>query len=291
MASVPDSRHDGGATLFALSLALGGALALLRVHERQLTSALALDAGIDLPDLGEPSPQQFDSATLAPLPPLYLAYELDAAGLLRTGELVAGLFATGSINGPLDKGVGQALHDFWRARNERLNEQERAHLFGQVFDAATFEPRMRRLCQALVALADNAGIEDVRENVGLEHAAIALADGLWPSISGMVAFAARDITLAINVALRFLRERSLQQAFGVHDLWALVATTNRAQGLAAQAARDHVDQGRNGMLVLRWLVDNAARGARLDLGDAQAVSVIGAAERWLLATEPARVAA
>lgn len=291
MAALPDTRRDGGATLFALSLALNGALALLRTQEHSAARALALDGGYDLPDLGEPSPQQFDAATLAPLPPLYLAFQLDAAGLLRTGELVAGLFAAGSINGPLDAGVGQALHDFWRARNERLNAQERAHLFNQVFDGASFEPRMRRLCQTLVALADNAGIEDVRENVGLEHAAIALAEGLWPSISGMVAFAARDINEAINVALRFLRERSLQRAFGVPDLWSLVATTNRAQGLGTQAARDHVEQGRNGMAVLRWLADNASRGGRLDLADAQADSVIAAAERWLLSAGPARAGA
>ena len=292
MAALPESRRDDGTMLFALSLALGGALALLRSHEQRAVRALALDGGYDLPDLGEPSPASFDAATLAPLPPLYLAFQLDAAGLLRTGELVAGLFAAGSINGPLDASVGQALHDFWRTRNERLNEQERAHLFNQVFDTASFEPRMRRLCQALVALADNAGIEDVRENVGLELAAMTLAEGLWPSISGMVAFAARDINEAINVALRFLRERSLQRAFGVHDLWSLVATTNRAQGLQAQAARDHVEQGRNGMAVLRWLADNASRGGRLDLADAQADSVIAAAERWLLANHaPTAVAA
>lgn len=282
-----DARHDGGATLFALSLSLGAALAALRAHEGTFAQAQALgdpSALPDLPDLGEPPPQQFDEATLAPLAPLYLAHELDAAGLLRTGELVAGLFAAGSINMPLAPAVDQALHEFWRGRNERLNEQERAHLFAQVFDAAGFEPRMRRLCQALVALADNAGIEDMRENVGLEHAAIALAEGLWPSLSGMVGFAARDVIEAVNAALHFLRERSLQLAFGTQDLWALVATTNRAQGLAAATAREHVDRGRNGMVVLRWLAENVSRGARLDLADSQAQSVIGAAERWLLAS-------
>ncbi len=286
-----EARHDGGASLFALSLAISSAIALLRVHGQQQAHALALAGAIDLPDIGEPPLQQFDPATLAPLPALYLAHQLDAAGLLRTGELIAGLFAGGAIVTPLDAKVGQALHDFWRARNERLNEAERAHLFAQVFDAATFEPRMRRLCEALVALADNAGIEDIRENVGLEHVAIGLADALWPSISGMVGFAARDVIEAINTALRFLRERSLQLAFGVQDLWALVATTNRAQGLDAAAARAHVEGGRNGMVVLRWLADNFARGARLNLADPQAASVIGAAERWLLATEPTRVIA
>jgi hypothetical protein len=280
---------DDAPALFALSLSINGALATLRVHEQQAQAhALALAAGeIDLPDLGEPAPASFDPALLAPLPPLYLARELDAAGLLRTGELVAGLFAAGSLNAPLDPKVGQALHAFWRARNERLNAQERTHLFAQVFDGTGFEARMRALCRALVALADNNGIEDVRENVGLEHAAVALADALWPALGGMLAFTARDVIESINAALRFLRERSLQAAFGVHDLWSLVATTNRAQGVGAQAARDRVERGRNGMVVLRWLADNVARGARLDLADPQAMSVIGAAERWLLASPAA----
>jgi hypothetical protein len=288
-----DARlHDGdAATLFALSLALGSALASLSAHDTALAHAQALDAVIDLPDLGSPPPQQLDAATLAPLPSLYLAHQLDAAGLLRTGELIAGLYASAAIGVPLDPKVNAALHDFWRTRNERLSEAERSHLYAQVFDAATFEPRMRRLCEALVALADNAGIEDIRENVGLQHAAVALAEALWPSISGMVSFAARDVIEAIQAALRFLRERGLQVAFGARDLWTLVATTNRAQGLDAAAAGDRVERGRSGAVVLRWLADNVSHGARLDLADAQAASVIGAAERWLLATVPTRAVA
>ncbi len=290
------ASHAGGEALFALSLALAGAQAQLRRQEAEqarraeaaVAQALAGPEAIALPELGVPPPQSLDRELLAPVPALYLAFELDAAGLLRTGELVAGLFAAGTINAPLEPAVGRALHDFWRARQQRLNEQERAHLFAQVFEAG-FERRLRRLCEALVALADNAGIEDLRENVGLETAAAALADGLWPALSGMAAFAARDVVDAIGAALRFLRERSLQLAFGARDLWSLVATTNGAQGGDAGVARDHVERGRQGMVVLRWWADHAAHGARLDLADAQAGSVIGAAERWLLASRGAAV--
>lgn len=289
------SQADGEA-LFSLSLALAGARAQLHRYEADrawraeaaVAQALAGPEAIELPDLGMPPPQALDRDLLAPVPALYLAYQLDAAGLLRTGELVAGLFAAGTINVALDAAVGRALHDFWRGRQQRLSEQERAHLFAQVFEPA-FERRMRRLCEALVALADNAGIEDLRENVGLETAAAALAEGLWPALSGMVAFAARDVIDAVEAALRFLRERSLQFAFGARDLWSLVATTNRAQGLDTSAAREHVERGRQGMVVLRWWADHAAHGARLDLADAQAGSVIAAAERWLLASHGATV--
>lgn len=290
------ASHAGGEALFALSLALAGARAQLQRHEAErieraeagLAQALAAPAAIDLPELGVPPPESLDRDLLAPVPALYLAFELEAAGLLRTGELVAGLFAAGTINAPLHAAAARALHDFWRARTQRLNEQERAHLFAQVFDAA-FEPRMRRLCEALVALADNAGIEDLRENVGLEMAAAALAEGLWPALSGMVAFAARDVVDAVEAALRFLRERSLQRAFGANDLWSLVATTLRARGLDADTAREHVERGRQGMTVLRWWAEHGAHSARLDLADAQAGSVIAAAERWLLASRAAVV--
>ncbi|GAB4550147.1 MAG: hypothetical protein Tsb007_01170 [Rhizobacter sp.] len=278
--------------LFALSLALGSATADLRAQEAAQRAHLPLDAGvralgaatpIDLPELGG-APTQFDAAVLAPLPSLYLARELDAAGLLRTAELVAGLFASGAITAPLEPQVGRTLHDFWQARHHRLGEQERSHLFAQVFEGTGFEAGMRRVCLALVAMADNAGVEDLRESVGLEQAALSLADGLWPSISGMVAFAARDVIEALGVASRVLREKSLQAAFGVQDLWSLVATTQRAQGTSERSARDHVDRGRNGMVVLRWLAGAASHGARLDLADAQAESVISAAQRWLLAS-------
>lgn len=279
----PAARRDDDG-LFALTLAIGGALAHLRACESR-AAARALAAGdIDLPDLAAPPPAQFDAQVLQPLPSLYLAAQLDASGLLRTGELVAGLFASGAIGGPLPARVGESLHAFWRGRHQRLVEAERAHLFATVFDPATFEPLMRRLCEALVALADNAGIDDIRENVGVEHAAMMLADALWPAISGMAAFAARDVVDAIDAALKFLKERQLQLAFGVADLWGFVAVTNRAEGVAAQSARDFVERGRNGMTVLRWLVDALPKGARLDLAEAQADTVIAAAERWLLAS-------
>lgn len=274
----------------ATALVNAQATALVNAQASALVDQQALDDAIELPDLGTPASSSFDPAVLAPLAPLYLAYELDTAGLLRTGELVAGLFAGGALTAALEPKVAQALHDFWRARGERLAEAERTHLFAQIFDPPAFEPAMRRLCQALVALADNAGIEDVRENVGLELAAASLAEGMWPHLAGMAGFAARDVMGAINAALAFLKERSLQAAFGVHDLWSLVATTNRAQGVGAMQARAHVERGRNGMQVLRWLTDNVAAGARLDLADPTAQAVIGAAERWLLAAPDAGAA-
>ena len=266
----------------ALSLALEHGLAALRMHGRRLARAFDLGAGIDLPDLGETSSTLFDANTLAPLAPLYLAWEMERAGLLLTAELIAGLYASGAIQQPLGP-ASAPLHQFWKARAQRLAAQEREALLAQVFDAAAFEPRMQRLCTALVAMADNAGGRDVREEVGLTHAGLTLLEAVAPSISGMATFAAGDIIESITLALRFMKERSLQLAFGVRDLWGLMEVANRTQGVSAATARDAVERGRNGATVLGWLARQAGQGVRLEPADAQAQLLFGAAQRWLLA--------
>ena len=218
-------------------------------------------------------------------PPLYLAHQLEAAGLLRTGELMAGLFAAGSINAPLDAKLGNALHEFWRGRNERLNEQERAHLFAQVFDAATFEPQMRRLCEALVALADNSRRSGTcaRTRPGTRGA------HAWPkgcrrrsrawSRSPRTTSSRRSTRRCASCASAACRWPS-----ACSDLWAMVATTNRAQGVSAQAARDQVDRGTQAArsCCAGWSTTcRAARAWNSPIRRRQ--SVIAAAQRWLLA--------
>lgn len=99
---------------------------------RQLSARRAARAGalaelgdIDLPDT---APTTEDAQHLEVIAPLYLAHELEQAGLLRTGELVAGLFASGAITQPLGPSA-QLIADFWRGRRERLAEAERQQLF------------------------------------------------------------------------------------------------------------------------------------------------------------------
>ena len=96
------------------------ALSALAAHERALARAMEL-GDIDLPP-GAPNAQ--DRAQLQAAAPLYFASELEAAGLLPTAELVAGLFASGAITQPLGP-AAQLLHTFWRHRRERLDAKER----------------------------------------------------------------------------------------------------------------------------------------------------------------------
>jgi hypothetical protein len=269
----------------SLQRTLGHALGLLGLQQaaaaRQLARALAELGDFALPDLDTPAPAARDAALLAPLGPLYVAHELEQAGLLRAAELIAGLFASGTIQQPLGATAGR-LNDFWRGRHERLGEAERAQLLGRTFEAQAFYPRMDRLCAALAALADNADASDLRETVGVEQAGWALVDLLAARAGGMLSYAAADILGAVKAALAFMRERTLQVAFGTHDLWSLVAASGAAQGIDAAAVRRHVELAREGASILVWLAAAAGTTLRLDPASPQARSLIGAALRWRL---------
>src|SRR5205814_7420719 len=76
---------------------------------RALAKALADLGDIDLPDT---APTAQDAQNLEVIAPLYLASELEQAGLLRTAELIAGLFASGTIAQPLGP-TSQLIASFW----------------------------------------------------------------------------------------------------------------------------------------------------------------------------------
>ena len=272
----------------SLQRTVSRALGLLGLYEAArrapVSQSLSDAGGIDLPDLDEPEPSTRDPALLAPMGPLYMAHELERAGFLRAAELIAGLFASGAIQLPLGP-TARLLNDFWRARHERLTETERSELLEHAFEAHAFYPRMERLCAALERLADNIDASDIHEAVGLETAGWALVDLLGTRVGGMLAFAAGDILQSIKAALAFMRDRPLQAAFGVRDMWSLVATAGVERGIDVGIVRAHVDLARDGASVLVWLAGAAAGGMRLDPAAPQAKDVIGAAVRWRLARQ------
>ncbi|WP_454830858.1 hypothetical protein [Pseudoxanthomonas wuyuanensis] len=275
-------RPDHAGLLHAL------AFAALRVtgHEHALTHALMFDPGaIDLP---EGTPNAMDAAQLRAAGPLYFAAELEAAGLLRCAELVAGLFASGAITQPLGP-VAQSINAFWRGRRERLEAAEREAIFGRVLEPPHFERLMGALCRAIVAQADNAdttGVRpDLREQVGLAASAQSLAEFLAQRVDAMASIAVRDVIDTINQAIGFLRDRMLQAAFGTHSLWALIATASSSDGVtvgSATAAQRHAERGRAGQSVLAWLASNyQSASLLLDPRDAGDMELIMSAQRWL----------
>ncbi|MED5617763.1 hypothetical protein [Ideonella sp. BN130291] len=253
-----------------------------------LAMALAELGDIELPDS---APTAEDAQHLEALAPLYLAAELEHAGVLRTAELIAGLFASGAITQPLGP-TAQLIADFWRARHERLAAPEREQLFLQVFEPSEFYPLMLALCDALAGQFDNpARPSDVRARVALQQAADSLAGWLAPHAVGMAMFAAGDIVQALAQATHFLRDRLLQVAFGAQDLWGLVATVGTAQGAGPAQMRRHVDLGRQGATVLAWLAAAVPQGYALDPASAPGQQLMAAAIAWRTAWSGLQAAA
>lgn len=271
-------QHPYAALLGAVSVALGA----LDVHDVTYAQALA---GIDF-DLPEGAPTVEDRVQLNAAAPLYFASELERAGLLPTAELIAGLFVSGAITQPLGP-TANLLHAFWRGRRERLDADERNAIYARVIEPPHFDRLMRVLCEGIIAQADGV---DLREQVVVATHAQSFAAFLAQRVDPMASIAARDIVETLNTALVFLRDRKLQAAFAVNDLWRLVAIVGSQNGIPAGAAQQYVERGRSGQTVLLWLADHYADNAiRLDAAKPDDVEVIVAAQRWL-ASPPAATA-
>jgi hypothetical protein len=247
---------------------------------RALARALADLGDIELPDS---APTEEDARNLEVLAPLYLASELEQSGLLRTAELVAGLFASGAITQPLGP-TAQLIAAFWQGRRERLTAEERETLFAQVFEPADFYPQMQALCDALADMLDHPPRPgDIRARIVLEQAADSLGAWLSPRVVGMAQFAANDIVIALSQATRFLRDRMLQGAFGVHDLWGLVGAVGSVQGQGVQRSRDRVELGRHGAEVLQWLARGVTQAYALAPASTEGQRLLASAHGWRLA--------
>lgn len=247
---------------------------------RALAKALADLGDIDLPDS---APTAEDARNLEVASPLYLASELEQAGLLHTAELIAGLFASGAITQPLGP-TAQLIAAFWQRRRDRLSLEERQQLFAQLFDPAGFYPLMQALCEALAGQLDSPPrASDVRARMALREAADALGAWLAPQSAGMAQFAANDIVNALAQATQFLRDRLLQAAFGVRDLWGLVGAVGSAQGRSLQQARQRVELGRHGAEVLGWLARSVTQGYAFDPAGADGQRLMASAHGWLMA--------
>lgn len=278
-----DVRPVPAAQELQAALALG--LAVLVAHRG--FGARTLDIGPALGDIELPpaDDEQPDASLLAPLGPLYLAHELLAAGLLRTAERVAGLFASGAIQQPLGE-AGADIAVFWQERRRRLSADEQQHLLAPIFGDGAFEAALQAVCDGLVALADNRGfdgrpLDDVREDVRLQQAAADLRQLLARHAGGMAAYAAHGIVESLQQAARFLGRRTLQAAFGVTDLWGLLAAGG---DVPAARLRSHVERGRAGAVVVGW-VAAADASTPVQVHGEPGRTLLAAAERWLLARE------
>ena len=282
MRAAPSSRQVADEQ--ELVHALAQARAALDGHAARLAQALAELGAIDLPDGPAPA---VHAELLEPLGPFYLAYQLDFTGLLSTAESIAGLYASGAIEAPLGSSVHSIL-EFWRERRNRLTAAERKELFTRVFEQPYFDRLLRALAQDLVRHADNAGQPDWQEAVALEQSARQLISFVEDRAGGMTAYAASEIIGAINTALRFMRDRALQAAFNVRDLWSLVKVAAGDPNASGMPIQNHVDLGKSGSSLLAWLARAARTGAlRIDPAAPEFTKLMTAAQRWILADKAA----
>ncbi|HXB71043.1 MAG TPA: hypothetical protein VNY05_22600 [Candidatus Acidoferrales bacterium] len=255
----------------------------------------------DLPPVGA---SETDQANLRTVPPLYLASELEAAGLVPAAEMLAGLFASGGIQ----RDLGQAtplIIAFWRARTQRFSSQERQAFFARLFGAldgatlgapggvnAEFENLFIDFAEALYKLNPNAALESLGRfgvtpisEVSLQMAAMNLTGNLGSRSGGMAGFAGRDLLTTISQALELVKNQSIQSAFGLRTPWSVVDYVNRTYLRQTPDITSHVTRGKSGMLLLTWLAEHVT--ALDDRGTFQIASgdpLVGAATAWLEAS-------
>lgn len=271
---------------------LGPALALARrlvASARQL--AVSLDASapffIDLPpDAAGPD----DQARLQSAATLYLAADLEAAGLLPAAESLAELAATGGIQADFGLAASQ-LATFWRGRHTRFAPAERLAFYAQLFgrtDGAPlasehgvndqFEPAMIDLTDA-IGQAGTGPAADVR----VRAAARELSNNLLPRSGGVALAAAGDLLTSIQQALDLLKHPAVQQATGSRGLWDVVRYVARRLHGGSPDPQTHVARGKAGMAVIAWLagvLPRAGFGSLVAPGD----PVVDAAVEWLQAS-------
>lgn len=271
-----------GTRLFPTAMAAaGGETALDRLIDDGQRHAAAAHAsvfafGLDVIGAIELPPSaalDVDRAQMRALGALYLAADLEPAGILSSVETLASLAATGA---GFDLGpVAEPLHAFWRRRNQRPDSRERsafyARLFGLTYGPAPadgvanteFEGLMLELCEAIYRLdeqaaryGDNAPLANTAR---IRSAARNLLGNLSRAGGGVTPFLATELMAALKETLAILKHPHLRGLFAARDIWGVIAAIRRQARLPSDDPRIYVDRGRAGMSVIVWLADAAEK--------------------------------
>jgi len=260
--------------------------------------AMAFDelAIVELPPGSESS---VDRAQMRALGALYLAADLEPAGIFTAAEGLAALAATGGLRTDLGP-VAAMVHQFWRKRNERTTEEDRLEFFGRLFGSAYggfsaygandgFEPLTLDLCEALYQLGDGLHRSPhggISQQTRIRAAARNLLGNLVSAGGGATPFMAREIMSGLQAAIDILKHPHLQGVFGARDIWGVVNAVNRLAGRSSMGdPQVFMRRGRAGMTLIVWLADAAEAlrtyGAPLVVVDHP---VIPAAVDWMQAS-------
>lgn len=223
--------------------------------------------GIDLPPVaGSPA----DQTALRAVAPLYLAAELESAGLLPAVEVLAGLFVSGGIQSDVGP-AAQPLANFWRTRSDRYSPAERRGFFAHLFGSGSgpplastqgpnhdFENLFIDLAAAIFKLDESpllTGTSTLAVQARIRTAANMLAANLIPRSTGLTAIAAHDVLETTQLALRVLKEPAVQHAVGASSLWLAVRNISLRYLETEPDVATHVARGKSGLLLLAWLAD------------------------------------
>lgn len=279
---------------------LAGALAQGEALVKRATAtglAFALDELGDI-ELPEPAAARIDRAQLRALASIYLAADLEPAGIIAAVEQLASLSATGALRFDLGGAVPMLEH-WWRERNNRMTSEERNAFFAQLFGTssgptsasrrrnARFEDRMLELCEALTQFEEAGGNGVHGSNMGqarVRTAARTLAQNLGDAGGGMTAFIASEVMQTLKLAFAILSHPDLRGPLHARDIWDVAAAIGRLSRQTTGDVQPYVRRGKAGMLVIAWLADALEAvlggGPVVKLGD----PVIGVAVDWLDAT-------
>jgi hypothetical protein len=261
---------------------------------RGLSFALSELDGIELPPVVRP---QVDQAQLRAISTLYLAAELESAGVIPAVEDLARLARSGGLTLDLRE-AAPLLQAFWSRRNERPSTQERQAFFAGLFGAGgpadggsgrntEFEERLIDLCEALYKMderASNVSWGGVAQQARVRGAARALLSNLLRLSSGITVYIAQEILASMREALAILNHAAIKAAFGARSVWEAIDRIDRR---LRRPLREHalfVRRGEAGLTILAWL----AEAAPLLEGSQPLVAldhpVIPAAVEWLEAS-------
>lgn len=279
--------------LVAAALATGG-----RLTARAQAVAFTLDEIGDI-DIPEPLAARVDKAQLRALATLYLAADLEAAGIVPAVDALAGLASTGAAS--LDLGNAEVLvAGWWRRRNERAGGAERNAFFSRLFGTANgpvaadadrnyqFEDCMLELCEALYKLDELSNGEPyggTAQQTRVRAAARRMTQNLAAAGGGIATFMAAEIIAMLKEAFAIVGHPDIRRNFAARDLWDVIGGIGRMSRQRFQPAAPYLRRGKSGMTVIAWLAEvtdplGGAGGPIVTIGH----PVVGSAIDWIEAT-------
>jgi hypothetical protein len=246
------------------ALIAGGDLLLdsaLRKSQSLLGAAQAFAVGLDelgSLDLPPALHSGVDQAQLRAIASLYLAADLETAGVVPAVESLAGLSRGGGISLNLG-GAAPLVAAFRKTRGDRVTAVERGQAFEHLFGGG-FEDAMLDLCEALYKLdelATNITYGGIAQQTRVRSTAARLAEALSDAGGGITVFLAQEILSSLKESLAILGNADLRGAFGARDVWGTIAGIDRMTRTQRFDPRLYLQRGRAGVTVLAWLADAA----------------------------------